>query len=69
MDNLWLKVETIVAKGEIAHVEQFLFFHYVFKKLSAAEASESFYMREKIKRVLECSSRSCPGNTRQVLYG
>ena len=26
-----------------------LFFHYVFKKLSAAEASESIYMRERVK--------------------
>ena len=43
MDNLWLKVENIVAKGEIARC------HYVFKKLSAAEASESIYMRERVK--------------------
>ena len=35
MDNLWLKVENIVTKGEIA---------------SAAEASESIYMRERVKR-------------------
>ena len=40
MDNLRLKVENIVAKGEIA-----LFF----KKPSAAEASESVYMRERVK--------------------
>ena len=38
MDNLKLKVENIVAKGEIAR----------FKKLSAAEASESVYMRERV---------------------
>ena len=42
MDNL--KVENIVAKGEIARTEQFL--HYVFKKSSAAEALESVYMRK-----------------------
>ena len=40
MDNLCLKVENIVSKGEIAH--------YVFKKPSAAEASESVYMRERV---------------------
>ena len=28
----------------------FFFCHYVFKKLSAAEASESVYMRERVKR-------------------
>ena len=31
MDNLWLKVENIVSKGEIARVVQFFFCHYVFK--------------------------------------
>ena len=36
MDNLWLKEENIVAKGEIACFE-----HYIFKKLSVAEASLS----------------------------
>ena len=50
MDNLRLKVENIVAKGEIARFEQFLLFHYVIKTPSAAEASESVYMRERIKR-------------------
>ena len=46
MDNPWQKVENIVAKGEIAR-----FVHYVFKKSSAAEASESVYMRERVKQV------------------
>ena len=41
MDNLWLKVVNIVAKGEIAR-------HYVFKKPSAAEALESVYMSERV---------------------
>ena len=49
MDNLWQKVENIVAKGEIARFEQFFFCHYVFKKLSAAEASDNVYMREREK--------------------
>ena len=50
MDNPSLKVENIVAKGVIARFEQFLdFCHYVFKKPSAAEASESVYMRERVK--------------------
>ena len=40
MDNLWLKVENIVAKGEIARFVHFFFCHYVFKKLSAVEASQ-----------------------------
>ena len=52
MDNLWQKVENIVAKGEIARFVQFLLLsHYVFKKLSAAEASESVYMRERVNLI------------------
>ena len=39
-------MENIVAKGEIARFELL-----VFKKLSAAEASESIYMRERVKPV------------------
>ena len=45
MDNLWHKAENIVSKGEIACFEQFLL---VFKKPSAAEASESVYFRERV---------------------
>ena len=59
-------MENIVAKGEIARFEQFLvlsnffFCHYVFKKVSAAETSESVYMREKVIRLIgeRCSVRS-----------
>ena len=52
MDNLWLKVENIVSKREISC---FMFS----KKPSAAEASESVYMREMVKSyffMLELSS-------------
>ena len=49
IDNLWLKVENIVSNGEIARLSNFFFCHYVFKKVSAAEASESIYMRERVK--------------------
>ena len=42
MENL--KVENIVAKGEISHFMQFL--------PSAAEASESVYMRERVNQSL-----------------
>ena len=38
-----------MTKGEIAHSVQFLLLSLFFKKLSAAEASESVYMREKVK--------------------
>ena len=37
-------------KGEIARFVQFLFFVTVFKKPFAAEASESVYMRERVKK-------------------
>ena len=36
-----------MAKGEIV-LSNFFFCHYVFKKLSAADASESIYMRERL---------------------
>ena len=52
MYNLWRKVENIVAKGEIARFVQFLLLSlYDFKKLSAAEASESVYMRERVNPI------------------
>ena len=45
------KVENIVTKGEILHVLcNFFFCYYVFKKPSAKEASESVYMRERVKQ-------------------
>ena len=41
MDNLWLKVENIVAKGEIACFEQFLLLSLCFQKaVSAAEGED-----------------------------
>ena len=43
-------MENIVAKGEIARSVQFLLLsHIVFKKPSAVDASESVYMRERVK--------------------
>ena len=44
--NGWLlnRVETIVAKGEIACYEQFLLLSQCFQKSSAAEASKSVCM-------------------------
>ena len=45
MDNLCLKVENIVVKVVLSH---FFFCYYVFKNLSAAEASENAYM-ERVK--------------------
>ena len=49
MDNLWLKVENILPKEKLRVLSNFSFCHFVLKKLSAAEASESVYMREKVK--------------------
>ena len=46
MDDLWLKVENIVEKGEIYRFEQFLLLLLCFQNPSAAEASESVHMRE-----------------------
>ena len=47
-EYLLKRVENIVAKGEIARFEQFLLLSQCFLKLSAAEASESVYMRERV---------------------
>ena len=35
-------------KEKLLVLSNFFFYHYVFKKLSAAEASESIYMRERV---------------------
>ena len=45
-EQLLNKVENNVAKGEIAHFEQFLLLPQCFKKSSAAKASESVSMWE-----------------------
>ena len=45
-------MENIVVKGEIGRFEQFLLLSLCFKKLSAAEASESAYMRERVNPFL-----------------
>ena len=46
--NLWNKVEIIVAKGEIAHYEQFLLLPQWFQKLSASDKSECVYKCERV---------------------
>ena len=46
---LLTKVENFVAKGEIAHFGQFLLLTQCFQKSSAADASESVNMWERIK--------------------
>ena len=43
------KVENIVSKGEIACFEQFLLLSQSFQNSSAAEASASIYMWERVK--------------------
>ena len=45
------RVENILAKGEIALIlSNFFFCHNVFGKSSAAEASESVFMWERVKK-------------------
>ena len=48
MDNLWLKWKTLWQKEKLLVLSNFFFSRYVFKKLSAAEASERVYMREMV---------------------
>ena len=49
-EQLLKNVENIVAKEEIAHYEQFHLLRQWFLKLSAADASENFFVWEKVKR-------------------
>ena len=50
MDNLYdKKWKTLWQKEKLHVLCNFFFFHYVFKKLSAAEASGGIYMRERVK--------------------
>ena len=49
MDNLWLKVENIVANGENACYEQFLLLSLCFQKaVCCSKVSESVYTRERV---------------------
>ena len=45
-DKKW---KTLWQKEKLLDLSNFFFCHYVFKKPSAAEASESVYMRERVK--------------------
>ena len=64
------KVENILANGEIAHLEPFLLLPTCFQKSSAAEASESVYMWERVKVILllyhsyvqQPEGHDCPGS-------
>ena len=47
-----LKWKTLWQKEKLLDLSNFFFCHYVFKKLSAAGASESVYMRERVKQLL-----------------
>ena len=45
------KSGTLWQKEKLLVLSNFFFCHYVFKKPSAAEASESVYMRERVKDI------------------
>ena len=47
-DNLWLKVENIVAKGEITHFEQFCLWPQCFQKSSSAIVSKCVCRLERV---------------------
>ena len=51
-------VENIVAKGGIACFEQFLLLSQCFQKSSAADASESVYMWERVKSFYDILANS-----------
>ena len=45
-------MEHMVEKGEIAHFEQFTFFHNIFLKLFFFNVLKWVYMEERLKRVI-----------------
>ena len=47
------KLKTLWQKEKLLVLINFFCCHYVFKKLSAAEASGSVYMREKVNNFIE----------------
>ena len=49
--------KTLCEKEKLLVLNNFFFCHYVFKKLSAAQASESIYMRERVKSISVISWR------------
>ena len=48
------RIENMVTKGEIACFEQFSLLSPCFQKTSAAEVSESVYIRERVKKNKIC---------------
>ena len=48
----------MVAKGEIAHYEQFLLLSQCFQKSSAAETSENVYMRQMVKNTVDMALKT-----------
>ena len=46
------KWKTLWQKEKLLVLSNFFFCHYFFKKPSAAEASESVYMRERVKEIV-----------------
>ena len=53
MDDLCKKWKTFWQKEKLLVLSNFFVCHYVFEKPSAAEASESVYMREWVKTVVQ----------------
>ena len=59
--SLLKQVENIVAKGKIAHNEQFILLSQYFQKSSAVEASESICMWERVKGYVTVCSNDLVG--------
>ena len=55
--------KTLWQKGKLHILCNFFFCHYVFKKPSAAEASESVYMRERVNTSFDIRQRCILNNT------
>ena len=65
MDNHNKKWKTLWLKEKLHVLCNFFFCHYVFKKPSAAEASESVYMRKRVNGKLTYADTL---HTEQLMY-
>ena len=59
MDNLWLKVENIVAKGEIAQNEQFLLLSLCFQQELSEDSMLDYSTAYLITKIMDSNVVAC----------
>ena len=58
-NNNWIELKTWCQKEKLLVLSNFFLCRHVFKEPSAAEASESVYMRERVNTLTESSNKPC----------